>query len=313
MVLQCFAQIFECQDPGGPNGIPRLRNRIPAIESLCSDNDSLDNRTKNHLRKVFDRFSELAQEYPHVFESKKYKRAKAFAPIELTVVCCIISEWGDSRPNRMLQGDILLLRSMLRDSTEELRGNWACWMMSWDYINELESYRGATDGSMAEKRPPKTVKRATRGQGAGSSTKAVRMKATGPKPGAPMVPNMLVPGPMPAELDEDDRLSSTVQNIAHPPQPKEASPPQGPAVPISVTDLPFGGRQPFGGDYDSDSSTGDEAMTNGKAREISAPSIASTSTSKKRALVDLGASNRAAQDLEAKRAKLNATRIKQEP
>ncbi|KAL8829664.1 MAG: hypothetical protein Q9191_001893 [Dirinaria sp. TL-2023a] len=319
-VLQCFAQIVECQDPGGPNGVPRLRNRIPAIEQLCMIEDALDETTENHLRKVFDRFSELARDYPSTFESKHYKRAKAFSPIEQLVVCAMISEWGDSRSNCMLHGDILLLRKMLRDTTEELRGNWACWKMSWDYIDELESYRGTTDGSTAEKRPSKNEKRSTRRQGIGNPLPLVRAAGPSAVSGAPKVPSMLPRDETPAEPDEDYRPPGQSRGAAR--GANVAGRRQAPKVtmsstaPVHTTTLPFARRRPMDppeDESDSSSSSDDDATLNGTAAASSATSNTTASLARKRTILDLGTGSNAAQDLEAKKAKLNATRVKQEP
>lgn len=205
------------------------------------------------------------------------------------------------------------MRQMLRDSTEELRGNWACWKMAWDYIDDLESFRGTTDGSTAEKRPSKNAKRRTRGHGVGNAVKAAAARTTGPKPGAPMVPNMLSRSETPAEPDEEYRPPSNVRTGTRPgPKGRPAKPtPTSEGIPI--TDLPFGGRKPFGGDYDSSSSSDDGAATDGGSIKTNSASIAAANAVRKRTIVDLGASSKATHDLEAKRARLNATRIKQEP
>lgn len=317
-VLQCFAQIVECQDPGGPNGVPRLRNRIPAIEQLCMVEEALDETTETHLRKVFDRFLEIARGYPSTFESKHYRRAKAFAPIEQTVVCAMISEWGDSRSNGMLHGDILLLRKMLRDSTEELRGNWACWKMSWDYIDELESYRGNIDGSTAEKRPSKNAKRSTRRQGIGNPLPLAKAANSKANSGAPIAPSMLPRSETPAEPDEDYRPSGLSRaaargtNVAEHRKPPKAA--TSITAPVHNT-LPFARRRPTeppGDDSNSSSSSDDDTPMNGIAAGSNEPSNSTATLARKRTILDLGTGSNAAQDLEAKKAKLNATRIKQE-
>ena len=281
--------------------------------------DALDEKTENHLRKVFDRFLELARDYPSTFESKHYKRAKAFAPIEQTVVCAMISEWSDSRSNGMLNGDILLLRKMLRDTTEELRGNWACWKMSWDYIDELESYRGTTDGSTAEKRPSKNAKRSTRHQGIGNPLPLVKAAVPQAKSGAPIVPSMLPRSETPAEPDEDYRPSGPSRGAAR--GASEAGRRQPPkaitssTAPVHTT-LPLARRRPIDppeDGSDSTSSSDDDTRMNGTAAGRSAPSNAIASLARKRTILDLGTGSNAAQDLEAKKARLNATRVKQEP
>ena len=58
--------------PSAPNGVPKLKTRVPQIEKLCSDGESLDRKTKAHLRMVFDRFLELVMEDSSLFESSTY-------------------------------------------------------------------------------------------------------------------------------------------------------------------------------------------------------------------------------------------------
>lgn len=139
--------------PSAPNGVPKLKIRVPQIERLCSDGDSLDKKTRAHLRMVFDRFLELVMEDSSLFESSTYNHTKTFSPIELTAVCCLLSQHGEQRPIGMLRGDVRLLRDHLRQRHTELRSGEAHWATCWRYIDDLEAIRGAVDqGTMASAR-----------------------------------------------------------------------------------------------------------------------------------------------------------------
>ena len=148
-ILTCFSQIYECLDPTQPNGVPRLRNTMKALESLCSNPQSLDTVTKSHLRSVFETFQGLVDMDRTIFEDNGYRTIKTFAPIELIAVCCLISQKME-RPLGMLRGDILAMRKQMREIHPDLRVNRECWASIWKFIEGLEKQRGAVDGSTFE-------------------------------------------------------------------------------------------------------------------------------------------------------------------
>lgn len=154
-------QIFECIDPTGADGIPRFKNSIKSIETFCSS-AVLDLDTKQHLRFVFALFHDLVEEDRSTFENNGYTRIKTFSPIELVGVCCLLSQKGAERPNGMLRGDILAMRTHLRELHSDLRMNKECWLSIWRFIDQLENYRGAVDGSTVRKAPAKAIKRKPR-------------------------------------------------------------------------------------------------------------------------------------------------------
>ena len=157
-ILACFSQIYECLDPSTENGVPRLRNSIRAIELLCSNPQSLDKATKSHLRAVFELFQNLVDMDRSVFQDNGYSTIKTFSPMDLIAVCCLLSQKID-RPIGMLRGDILDMRSYLRQRHPDLRVNRPCWTSVWGYIEGLEKRRGAVDGSTIETSTWKTVGR----------------------------------------------------------------------------------------------------------------------------------------------------------
>lgn len=170
-ILACFSQIYECLDPSQANGVPRLRNSIRSLELLCSNPQSLDKLTKSHLRSVFELFQDLIDLDRSIFEDNGYKNIKTFAPMELIAVSCLLSQKME-RPIGMLRGDILVMRTFLRERHPDLRVNPQCWASVWSFIEGLEKMRGAVDGSTIEKntwntggrpRQPRTTQiRATR-------------------------------------------------------------------------------------------------------------------------------------------------------
>lgn len=158
----CFLQIYECVDPAAENGIPMFRGSIQAIESFCSNPATLDTDTQAHLRFVFETLRELHHEDKSVFENHNYAKRQVFSPIELVGAACLISQKGAERPKGMLLGDILALRSHLREvHPDDIRINKPCWQTVWRFIDTIETHRGAVDGSTVLKKPPKIVKKKT--------------------------------------------------------------------------------------------------------------------------------------------------------
>lgn len=316
LVLQCFSQIFECMDPSAANGRPRLKNRVPAIEKLCSDSASLDKTTKNHLRQIFDRLLEMVREDASVFESSQYARGKAFGPIELIAVCSMIAHWGDSRPNGLYRGDIRGLRERLREATVgDLRGSDECWAICWKYIEDLDIIRGTVDGSTTARDGP------TR-ESWSNSTVAVRAGPPSKKTTAPQVPHMLPRGRPPGEADGNYQPtapgrkpgSTQRRKPAKAPKPNNAAPKD---LGRSKSPKPFAGHRPvYNPDDDSsNSSSDDDNLDNGDTPLVPVvPAVQSSSAPRKRPIMELGSGNNAALDLEAKKARLMAgSKIKQEP
>lgn len=183
--------IYECVDPPADNGIPTLRGSVLAIESFCSNgSQDLDASTRAHIRYVFEIFRELIQEDKSIFENNNYTKRQVFSPIELVAVACLISQKGAERPKGMLRGDILALRSHLREIHDDLRMSKQCWITAWRFIDTIENHRGALDGSTVRRKPPKIIKKKTQSR----------------RP-AQMSP--------PATADEDDRpLANQLANAA---------------------------------------------------------------------------------------------------
>ena len=157
-ILVSFMQIYECVDPLAENGVPILRNSFKSIEFFCSNTPALDADTKAHLHYVFEAFHELIEEDRSIFENLNLKNRQVFSPIELIAVACLISQKGAERPKGTLRGDILALRRHLREVHSDIRINKPCWTTAWRFIDTIEHFRGAVDGSTVRKMPPKIVK-----------------------------------------------------------------------------------------------------------------------------------------------------------
>jgi hypothetical protein len=107
---------------------------------------ALDDATKSHLASVFTTFKELVEEDLQTFKNNGYRTVKTFAPVELIAVAVLISMYGDSRNNALLLGDVRAMRLTLRQTRHDLQMNQGTWDAIWEFLESLESYRGAVDG-----------------------------------------------------------------------------------------------------------------------------------------------------------------------
>lgn len=317
-------------DPSASDGIPRLKIRVPQIEKLCSNEKSLDRKTKSHLRMVFDKFLELVNEDRSLFESSRYKTTKTFSPIELEGICCLLSQWGEQRPIGMLRGDIRLFRDHLRQRHSELRSSDPHWATCWNYIDDLESIRGAVDGGTMTK--PRRI-----GQRTNEPT-ANRPRTIGPQtiPISQLASTQQTPqntaakrGRKPAGSDDDEdfRPSATTKRTMGSGRRSKATAPRAtntmPSYAINPDPLAFETEQVGLSAADSSDSSpwdSDDERKKAERRAQRAPIAQKAPTApmggiqpaRKRALMDLGGNSNTARDLEAKKARVMATRVKQE-
>lgn len=309
-------------DPHAPDGTARIRTRAKDVERLCSNPASLDKTTKNHLRSIFDRFLAIVREDSSVFESTHYTKGKVFAPIELVAVCCMIAHWGDSRPNGLYRGDICGLRDQIRGVTNlEIRASKEVWAICWKYIEDLDSIRGTIDGSTI-------TKGLLFSDNWANATVAVRPGPPPKRANAPTVPRMVGRPRSPGD-DHEYRPtaparkpgSSQRKKPGRVPKAKDTRPQaSGPPSPPK----PFAGHRPVWKPGDNDVSTSsssdddDDDITPGEGAPTANLAPGPTpepqgSSARKRAIMELGTGNNTSWDLEAKKAKLMAGRIKQEP
>ncbi|KAF2005211.1 hypothetical protein P154DRAFT_518746 [Amniculicola lignicola CBS 123094] len=148
MALSCFSQILEVQHPTNADGVPILRTNFVALPKLLQNTLALDADLKSHYRSVFATFAELIEMDSEVFTNtdRKLKGVQTFAPVELVAVSVLISMYSDTRNNRLLLGDIRAMRNHIRDEYSDIRMNAPMWTFLWNWIDNLEGYRGAVRG-----------------------------------------------------------------------------------------------------------------------------------------------------------------------
>lgn len=150
--LSCFSQIIEVMNPSASDGIPLLRASYTALPKLLANKSVLNDGLKSHLASVWNTFKDLIEQDPDAFmNSSKYLRGvQTFAPIEMVGVAVLISMYADSRNNQLLLGDIRSMRESVREHFADLRMNPHVWKFLWEYIENLESIRGAVYGNTAQ-------------------------------------------------------------------------------------------------------------------------------------------------------------------
>jgi hypothetical protein len=149
MTLSCFSQIIEVQHPTAPNGVPMLRTNHTHLPKLLENKSAVDDGIKSHLASVWNTFQDLIELDPNTFTNadKQLRGVQTFAPVEMVGVTILISVYSESRNNRLLIGDIKMLRKALRENFADLRLNIPVWKFIWDFIDKLEQIRGAVDGT----------------------------------------------------------------------------------------------------------------------------------------------------------------------
>ncbi|KAF2116519.1 hypothetical protein BDV96DRAFT_572295 [Lophiotrema nucula] len=166
LCLSCFSQILEVQHPSNANGIPILKTNFAALPKLLANKDAVDDETKSHLASVFRTFHDLIEEDQTVF-TEVDQGVQTFSPLELVAVAVLISMYSETRNNELLLGDIRLLRTELRDNYRDIRLNTTLWSFTWKFLENLEGYRGAADGSTIDRQanskapPPKSSREST--------------------------------------------------------------------------------------------------------------------------------------------------------
>ncbi len=161
---------------------------------MCNKNAKACNEaTKSHLSRVFATFQDLVVSSPETFRNNNYKVARKFSPVELIATAVLISKYFDSRNNELLLGDIRHMRESIRQALPDLRLDAITWKTVSQYVYELESYRGATDGSNIVRKTFRTDGRFAR--------------ATHPTP---------APAPVP-EDQKLPRLDTDMANVRHTP------------------------------------------------------------------------------------------------
>lgn len=143
---------MEAQEGSSNNHItPTLKTSAIAIKKMVGHPQWLTDALKSRLLRTFTTFSRLIEQEPTLFKEHQYQRVKTFAPIEMVAVTVLIAQYGETRSDELLRGDIKLLRETIRLENRDLRLNTITWRSVWNFIDNLESIRGAVDGSTLAK------------------------------------------------------------------------------------------------------------------------------------------------------------------
>ncbi|KAI9721301.1 MAG: hypothetical protein M1812_002463 [Candelaria pacifica] len=331
-LLTCFAQILEAEYPSTASGVPQLRSGVAALDKFLQNEHALNDKTRDHFGRVFRIFNDLVEDDPQTFQNNSYRTARKFAPIELVAVAVLISKHGVGRSMPMLHGDIKYLREFLRERNADLRMNGKVWGDVWEFIDDLESHRGTTDGSTVPKKPKPKGRQTRVSQRIAASENASYLEI--PEPAAAIEAEEV---PMPAasgralnggdDEEDDDFIDTNVQSEAMlnrfmqgakqaaepakqvPERPKEAVQPANQAAepPKENQARPAGAPVATMGPE-----TPDEVNSLPKKSQPDATSfiplisysVAPATNIKRRAHLDLGVSSSGARALAAKKARL---------
>jgi hypothetical protein len=151
LTLSCFSQIVEVMYPTTSDGVPILKTNYNALPKLLSNKGAVDDGLKSHLANVWNTFKHLIEQDINIFTNvdKYLHGVQTFAPVEMVAVTVLISLYSGKRNRKLLLGDIKAMRETIRENFADIRMNAPVWKFVWNFIEDLESRRGATDGSTA--------------------------------------------------------------------------------------------------------------------------------------------------------------------
>lgn len=204
MIVSIFAQVMEVDSPSGNGSSPGFAMTPTKLTNLIKHDELLTEKLKRVFKKVFDRFQELLDKClikdgsavghqinpnscfgknPESIREANLHHVKTFSPLELLCTAILIHVHGDERNNKLLMGDIMDMRIVLRENHKDLRLNGACWITAWDYINNEIFLRRGGEGVARRYVAGKTIK--TVRQGAED-----RNASTSDQTSAPIAPMM---------------------------------------------------------------------------------------------------------------------------
>ncbi|KAG0130801.1 hypothetical protein HOY82DRAFT_561529 [Tuber indicum] len=141
LILQIFKQMTYYEE-----GKPTTFNSGPgALRTFCGNTSLLTSEFRAEVKRVFDTYAEVYAQYPKTFDNHNYKVAAKYSPIEFVAMALLIYIHPERQSIRLLQGDILELRSFVRESRQDLRSNSATWVVFMDWISNIGRYRGGID------------------------------------------------------------------------------------------------------------------------------------------------------------------------
>ncbi|CUS09422.1 unnamed protein product [Tuber aestivum] len=138
LILQIFKQMSYYEE-----GKPATFNSGPsALKKFCQNTSLLTPEFRLEVSRVFDTYAEVYEQYPMTFQNNGYKIATKYSPIEFVAVAILIYTHPERQPLKLINGDILELRSFVRQSRQDLRSNSATWSVFMNWISNVEVYRG---------------------------------------------------------------------------------------------------------------------------------------------------------------------------
>ncbi|KAI9786415.1 MAG: hypothetical protein M1839_006875 [Geoglossum umbratile] len=148
-ILTTMAQIMELRTVDtkmdGSSDTPALQANGPSLKKfVANEGDKCTIEAINLMAWIFRLWNKVRVLDPAVFENNGYNSAKKFAPLEFLAVGVLLFKHGSNRELQMLKGDIAGLRLHLRVCHHDLLINPKCWSSCWEYVDNLERYRGDT-------------------------------------------------------------------------------------------------------------------------------------------------------------------------
>lgn len=148
LILQIFKQMTYYEE-----GKPATFNSGPAaLKKFCENTSLLTSEFKREVSRVFNTYAEVYEQFPNTFENHEYKIAAKYSPIEFVAMALLIYIHPERQNIALLSGDILALRSFVRQSRQDLRSNSATWLVFMDWISNIERYRGGSNTVRARRR-----------------------------------------------------------------------------------------------------------------------------------------------------------------
>ncbi|PWW78426.1 hypothetical protein C7212DRAFT_293441 [Tuber magnatum] len=141
LILQIFKQMTYYEE-----GKPATFNSGPgALKKFCENTSLLTSEFKAEVKRVFETYAEVYERYPGTFRNNNYRIATKYSPIEFVAVALLIYTHPERHHPKLLNGDIVELRSFVRESLRDLRSNSATWLVFMDWISNVEAYRGGVN------------------------------------------------------------------------------------------------------------------------------------------------------------------------
>lgn len=132
--------------------MPRLKATNSSVKKLLESPGLLTPATRAQFTRVFTTLVALDQMDRFLFGVMSHG-TKTFAPIEMVGVAVLVALHGEKRSLEMLKGDIRAFRNDIRQGRVDLRMNKNTWDAVWEWIETVESRRGATDGTTTSQVP----------------------------------------------------------------------------------------------------------------------------------------------------------------